>query len=57
MDRLAIAYSLIALLVVSVVGGAAYWRYHSHQRTYERGQARERKAHDARMAERDGKGA
>lgn len=57
MDRLATAYFLIALLLAFAVGGALYWRYHSHQRTYERSRARERKAYEARMAATDDKGA
>jgi len=57
MDRLATAYFLIGLLVVFAIGGVAYWRYHSDQRTYARRQAQERKAHEALMAERRDKGA
>jgi CHASE3 domain sensor protein len=57
MDRLATAYFLIAFLVVFLVGGVLYWRYHSHQQTYERSRAREKKAHEARMAARDDEGA
>ena len=44
-------------IVAFVIGGAAYWRYHSHQRTYARSRDRERKAHEARMATRDDKDA
>ncbi|MBV1689538.1 hypothetical protein KRR38_18095 [Novosphingobium sp. G106] len=43
MDRLATAYLLIGLLVVFAIGGVAYWRYHSEQRTYKRHQAQGKK--------------
>lgn len=53
--RLAIAYSLIGLMVLLAVGTAAYLYHNTEQRRYERRRLRERKEHDAHLAQRHGK--
>lgn len=49
MERLHIAYSLMALMAIAAGIGGAYWRRNSPARTYRRRLLRERAAHAARM--------
>jgi len=51
MDRLTLAYILMALIVIGCVAGIAYARHHSPGRTYLRQREEERATHEARLAE------
>jgi type II secretory pathway component PulK len=51
MERLHIAYLLIALMATAVVAGIAYRRHHSPARAYRRRLLRDSAAHMTRMAE------
>lgn len=50
--RLAIAYSLIGLLVLLAVGAVTYLYYNTEQRRYIRRTLRERRKYEARLAQR-----
>lgn len=54
MERLLIAYALIAGMIAIAVALVAYRRHHSRDRTYRRREAREREGHQIRMKERKG---
>lgn len=49
MQRVDIAYLLIALMVVGLAGTIVYFRYHSRERTYHRRLKRERVEYARRM--------
>lgn len=52
MERLHIAYLLMALMVIAAGSGSAYRHYNSPERTYRRRLSREKAAHLTRMAAR-----
>ena len=52
-DRLGLAYLIIAAVILALAAIVAFKLYHSHYRTYRRRRLRSEAAYDARMAEQD----
>lgn len=50
--RLIVAYALMALLTAAIAGVAAYYRYHSHERSYARRLRRDARADAEQEADR-----
>jgi hypothetical protein len=51
--RRIVAYTLLALVVLTVAALAAWWRYNSHDRALKRRHRRENEVYERRMDARD----